>query len=153
MKVLMVCLGNICRSPMAEGILRSLALEKNLDIVVDSCGTSAWHINEQPDSRAQKTMKDKGIDISSLRGRQFSTEDFDTFDIIFTMDDSNHNDILALATSEEQKKKVRMLLNETFPNENMPVPDPYFGGDQGFEEVFNLLNNACTKFLDTTYGN
>lgn len=145
MKILMVCLGNICRSPMAEGILR--AKSTHLGIEVDSAGTSSYHYGENPDVRAVHTLRKKGINISNLIARQFTTADFDAFDIIFTMDKSNYDNVIALARSNQDKQKVRMLVNELHPGSNGEVPDPYFGGDQGFEDVYNLIDEATDKFL------
>jgi protein-tyrosine phosphatase len=147
MKVLMVCLGNICRSPMAEGILQHKVDQAGLNVEVDGCGTGGWHAGESPDGRAQSTMAANGIDISGLRARQFSKSDFANFDVIYTMDDSNYHDIIALADSTEDELKVRMILNESDPNSNTPVPDPYYGGHDGFESVFQLLDAACDKIV------
>lgn len=140
MKILMVCLGNICRSPLAEGILKA-KLPK--DYVVDSAGTGAWHTGQQPDKRSIATAKNRGLDITNQRARQFKVSDFDTFDYIYVMDNSNYKDVLSLAPTEESKSKVRLILNEIFPNENVDVPDPYYGGDDGFENVFDMLDQAC----------
>lgn len=142
-RVLMVCLGNICRSPMAEGVLRYHAEQAGITIEIDSAGTGSYHIGEAPDSRAIKCMKAKGIDISSLRARQFTKNDFDDFDVIYAMDASNYENILKLAHTDRHREKVMMILNEIYPGENRPVPDPYFGKMDGFEEVFDLLENAC----------
>lgn len=140
LKIVMVCLGNICRSPLAEGILKA-KLPK--DYVVDSAGTGAWHTGQQPDKRSIATAKNRGLDITNQRARQFKVSDFDTFDYIFVMDNSNYKDVLSLAPTEESKSKVKLILNEIFPNENVDVPDPYYGGDDGFENVFDMLNQAC----------
>ena len=141
--ILMVCLGNICRSPLAEGILRSKIEKLNLTITVDSAGTSNYHIGQPPDNRTIENAKKHGIDISKLKGRQFQVEDFDKFDIIFAMDASNYINIIDLARNEKDKNKVEMILNRVNPNSNMAVPDPYYGGEQGFENVFILLDSAC----------
>ena len=140
LKIVMVCLGNICRSPLAEGILKA-KLPK--DYVVDSAGTGAWHTGQQPDKRSIATAKNRGLDITNQRARQFKVSDFDTFDYIFVMDNSNYKDVLYLAPTEESKSKVKLILNEIFPNENVDVPDPYYGGDDGFENVFDMLDQAC----------
>lgn len=145
MKILMVCLGNICRSPMAEGIMRDKIKEYELDAQVDSCGTADYHVGESPDHRAQNTLKQHESDISMLRGRQFQESDFDSFDLIFTMDDSNYRNIMALARNEHEEKKVEMIMNMAYPKENIPVPDPYYGGINGFEEVYQMLTLACDK--------
>jgi protein-tyrosine phosphatase len=142
-KILMVCLGNICRSPLAEGILRSKIEKKDLNIYIDSAGTSNYHVGQNPDIRTIANAKKNGIDVSELKGRQFTVNDFDNFDIIFVMDASNHADVISLARDENDKQKVEMILNRIYPNSNMAVPDPYFGGEQGFENVFILLNDAC----------
>ena len=140
LKIVMVCLGNIYRSPLAEGILKA-KLPK--DYVVDSAGTGAWHTGQQPDKRSIATAKNRGLDITNQRVRQFKVSDFDTFDYIFVMDNSNYKDVLSLAPTEESKSKVKLILNEIFPNENVDVPDPYYGGDDGFENVFDMLDQAC----------
>lgn len=147
MNVLMVCLGNICRSPVAEGLLRQRAAEKGIHITVDSAGTSDFHIGEQPDSRSMAHAKSKGTDISDLRGRQFTVEDFDLFDQIFVMDYSNHENVAKLARNKSDMEKVDLLLNQLYPGENQSVPDPYFGGDEGFEQVYNMVDAAIRVYL------
>jgi len=142
-KILMVCLGNICRSPLAEGILQS-KLDNNL-FVVDSAGTSSYHIGNKPDPRSIAIAKKKGIDITQQQARQFVKQDFLDFDIIYAMDNSNYNNIIALAENDKQKSKVNLILNESYPERNLDVPDPYYGGDKGFENVFNMLDEACNK--------
>lgn len=144
-KILMVCLGNICRSPVAEGVMRSKLEKYGLTISVDSAGTSNYHIGQHPDQRATNNAMEHGIDISKLKARQFSTIDFDVFDRIYVMDTSNFNDVMDLARDENDKKKVDLLLNASFPESNMSVPDPYYGGEQGFENVFLLIENACEQ--------
>ena len=136
----MVCLGNICRSPLAEGIMRAKLPE---NYIVDSAGTGAWHSGQLPDKRSVTTAKKRGLDITNQRARQFKVSDFDTFDYIYVMDNSNYKDVISLAPTEESKSKVRLILNEIFPNENVDVPDPYYGGDDGFENVFDMLDQAC----------
>ena len=141
-KILMVCLGNICRSPLAEGIMRSKLSE---DFIVDSAGTGGWHTGELPDKRSISTAKNRGLDITNQRARQFKKSDFDTFDYIFVMDNSNYKDVLALAPNDVAKSKVKLILNEIFPGENVDVPDPYYGGQDGFENVFDMLDQACEE--------
>lgn len=148
MRILMVCLGNICRSPLAEGILRKKAEENALELFIDSAGTSNFHIGENPDKRTIKNALKNGVDVSMLVARQFKTKDFEKFDIIYTMDHQNYENVMALAQSVDHKKKVRMILNELHPNQNMPVPDPYFGGEEGFQHVFELLDAACDKIIE-----
>lgn len=140
-KILMVCLGNICRSPLAQGILAS-KLPKD-KFLVDSAGTGAWHVGHSPDERSITVAKKNQINISEQRGRQFSTSDFDTFDYIYVMDSNNYSDVLDLAQNQDQKDKVQMILNDLFPNENVDVPDPYFGLPNGFEIVYNMLDEVC----------
>lgn len=143
----MVCLGNICRSPMAEGILRSHIERAGLKAIVDSAGTSGYHAGEAPDFRAVRTLQKKGIDISGLSARQFTVGDFDLFDLIYVMDTSNYMNVLSLARNEEDKKKVHLIMNEVSPDRNQSVPDPYYGGIEGFEEVFNMLDKASTVII------
>ncbi|MDR6846620.1 low molecular weight protein-tyrosine-phosphatase [Flavobacterium granuli] len=140
-KILMVCLGNICRSPLAEGILASkLPTDKFL---VDSAGTGSWHIGRAPDNRSISTAKKNSLDIANQKGRQFQRSDFDAFDYIFVMDNSNYNDVIHLAQSETQKEKVQLILDAIFPNENVDVPDPYYGVANGFDMVYQMLDEAC----------
>ena len=147
----MVCLGNICRSPMAEGILRDKVQSAGLDIETDSAGTANYHVGEMPDERAVATMRTKGIDISDLRGRQFKAEDFAQFDRIFAMDQNNYSDILALAANTEDAQKVQLMLDRS-GGDPRSVPDPYYGGDEGFEEVHRMLDEACEIFLKEIHG-
>ncbi|MDN3617901.1 low molecular weight protein-tyrosine-phosphatase [Polaribacter undariae] len=140
-KILMVCLGNICRSPLAEGILKS---KIDADFVsVDSAGTAAYHIGKLPDERSIEVAQKHGIDITKQRARKFVVKDFDEFDVIFAMDDSNYQNILSLARNNTDEQKVRMILNETHPTKNLSVPDPYYGGNEGFENVYKMLDEAC----------
>lgn len=140
-KVLMVCLGNICRSPLAEGILKSKV--DTSKVFVDSAGTAAYHEGELPDTRSIQVARKYHIDLTDQRARKFVVEDFDKFDFIYAMDQSNYYNILSLARSEEDRSKVKMILNESYPNQNMQVPDPYYGGDRGFENVYAMLDEAC----------
>src|SRR5690606_9477383 len=120
----------------------------HLDIFVDSAGTSNYHIGEPPDIRSVQIAKTYGIDITSQRGRQFKVSDFDEFDLIFAMDKSNYNDILSLARNEGDKNKVEPILNRLNPGENIDVPDPYYGGGNGFEKVYKMLNEAWDVLVD-----
>ena len=140
-KILMICLGNICRSPLAEGILAS-KLPKN-KFKVDSAGTGAWHVGHKPDDRSVAVAKKNKINIADQKGRQFSKSDFDLFDYIYVMDNSNYNHVIELAENQEQKLKVKLILDELFPNEKVDVPDPYFGLPNGFEIVYNMLDEVC----------
>lgn len=148
MKVLMVCLGNICRSPLAHGLLREKVLDHTLNIEVDSAGTSGFHVGEAPDPRMRETAKKFGLNIDDLRARQFTAQDFNDFDLIYAMDQSNLKNILSLATSESDKNKVRLILNESNPGNDLEVPDPYYGGDQGFIDVYNMLDLATDKIIE-----
>jgi protein-tyrosine phosphatase len=140
-KVLMVCLGNICRSPLAEGILKSKIFSFNT--YIDSAGTGAYHVGEKPDKRSIAVANSNGIDISNQKARKFTVEDFDFFDIIYVMDNSNYKNVISLARNSQDSAKVKLILNEVFPNENLDVPDPYHGGEFGFKNVYNMLNEAC----------
>lgn len=141
-RVLMVCLGNICRSPLAEGILK-LKVDSQ-KYFIDSAGTGSYHLGSPPDSRSISVARKNNLDISYQRCRQFGVSDFDEFDIIYVMDNSNKRDVLELARDENDRAKVKMILNEIFPNENVDVPDPYMGGEQGFKRVYELLDKACS---------
>jgi len=145
MKILMVCLGNICRSPLAEGILKA-KVSKN--IFIDSAGTAAWHSGKSPDKRSIEIAKKHGIDISNQKARPFVVEDFDIFDYIYVMDKSNYVAVCRLAPNANALKKVDLILNESNPDKNLEVPDPYYGGDEGFENVFQLLNESCDKIKE-----
>lgn len=136
----MVCLGNICRSPLAEGILKS-KLPSNF--TVDSAGTANYHSGNSPDKRSVSVAKKYGLDISNLKGRQFDVSDFDIFDLIYVMDESNFKNVVKLARHDEDITKVKMILNEVHINKNYEVPDPYYGGDHGFENVYQMLDEAC----------
>ena len=140
-KIVMVCLGNICRSPLAEGILASKLTQNTFH--VDSAGTGSWHIGQSPDERSIAVAQKNGLDISKQKGRQFSSADFDTFDYIFVMDSSNYDNVIALAETNEHKEKVKLIMNELTPNQNQDVPDPYFGMHNGFDIVYKMLDDAC----------
>jgi protein-tyrosine phosphatase len=141
-KILMVCLGNICRSPLAEGILKS---KLNPDFyIVDSAGTSAYHIGELPDHRSIAIAKKNGIDISNQRARKFIPNDFNEFDLIYAMDIENYHNICSLSTNKSNLLKVKLILNEINPLKDLSVPDPYYGGDYGFENVYKILDKACS---------
>jgi len=144
-KILMVCLGNICRSPLAEGILKA---KVDLDKVqVDSAGTGGWHVGQLPDTRSIEVAHKHGIDITDQRGKKFSPYDFETYHYIFVMDNSNYRDVVSLANTELEKQKVQLILDEIFPGENVDVPDPYYGGNQGFENVYQMLDEACENIM------
>ena len=145
-RILMVCLGNICRSPLAEGILSSKVDPEK--VFVDSAGTSDYHIGHSPDPRSVSIAQNRKLDITSQKGRQFSVSDFDEFDHIYVMDMSNYHDVLALAGNEEDRNKVSLILDEIFPGENVEVPDPYYGGNDGFGNVYDMLDQACERIAE-----
>lgn len=139
----MVCLGNICRSPLAEGIMLDLISKHQLPIEVDSAGTSNYHIGEMPDKRTIVNAKKHGIDLTPLRARQFVAQDYNAFDVIYVMDNSNYNNVITLAKNESDKAKVKLFLSENKHSNFTEVPDPYFGGEEGFENVFQLVHQTC----------
>lgn len=141
-------MGNICRSPIAEGIMRKFVADRKLNIEMDSAGTSSWHAGEHPDKRAIQTAAKHGIDISNLVSRPFTREDYHNFDMIYVMDDTNLEDVLALATSDKDREKVKLFLDEAGGYFFNSVPDPYYGAADGFEKVFALLQEAGNKILD-----
>ena len=142
MRILMVCLGNICRSPLAEGILREKT--KHLDLTIDSAGTAGYHIGKSPDPRSVAIAKKHNINISKLKARQFSRIDFDNFDTIYVMDKNNYSHLISLSSNLQERNKIRLILNEIDPKSHDSVPDPYYDNN-GFKMVYNLLNEACKK--------
>ncbi len=145
MNILFVCLGNICRSPLAEGIMHHKVREHGLKINVDSAGTASWHSGEKPDNRGIKIAKSNGIDISRLRARQFSVADFDEFDFIFAMDESNYSDLQNLARSDSDLEKIKLFTEFAGLEGVYEVPDPYYDGR--FAEVFDLIDHACNNVI------
>lgn len=143
MKILFVCLGNICRSPLAEGIFRDMASKKGLTVEVDSAGFESFHEGDGADPRSAGTAARHGIDIRDHVARLFTVEDFDRFDLIFVMDSVNYSDVMGKSRSAADRKKVDYILNLVTPGANQPVPDPYYGGKDGFEKVFVMLEEAC----------
>jgi protein-tyrosine phosphatase len=155
-RILMVCLGNICRSPMAKAMLIKKLQENNITWVqVDSAGTSDYHEGHKADHRTMESGLKHGIDLSAHKARQFNRQDFDKFDIIYAMDGENYSDILYQANNEEEAKKVKLILsegiplgNEINPGANLSVPDPWFGGEKDFEKVFAMLDKACDIIVE-----
>jgi len=150
MKICFVCLGNIVRSPLAEGLFRHLAEERGVSgkYQVDSAGTSSFHVGEEPDPRMRKVARRKGLEYTG-RSRQFQPEDFDRFDLIIAMDPDNRRQLLAMAATPEEREKVR-LLREYDPQggEDQGVPDPYYGGMRGFEKVWDIVRRSTENLLD-----
>ena len=145
MKVLMVCLGNICRSPLAEGILTEKVKQRNLDWEVDSAGTGGWHVGEPPDPRSIEKAGEFGIDISHQRSRQVNKKDLEEFDLILAMDASNYNNLKKLSHEKFHHDKIKLILNYVYPERNMGVPDPYYDG--GFQKVYDLLDKATDQLI------
>ena len=146
MKVLMVCLGNICRSPTAEGVFRQRLAQAGIEAQTDSAGTAAYHIGNPPDPRSQAVAKDYGYPIGDLRARQVSAEDFEAFDWIFAMDQQNYQDLLAIQPANSRATLQRLL---DLPGQDLgQVPDPYYGGDEGFHEVVSLIETAADAWIE-----
>jgi protein-tyrosine phosphatase len=141
MRILFVCMGNICRSPTAEGVMRRLIDDAGLDIAVDSAGTGGWHAGEPPDERATQAARRRGVTLSGA-ARQVRPADFRRFDMLIAMDRGNLRELLAMAPDEEAAAKVRLLVADA------DVPDPYYGGDRGFETVLDMVEAACRELLD-----
>ena len=150
MKILIVCHGNICRSPMAEGILRHKLTKANIKhIIVESAGFESFHVGDSPDNRAQSVMKKYNIDISEKRAQLFKVSDFDYFDHIYIMDENNYHFIKSFSRSENDMAKTDYIMNTVNPNLNYSVPDPYYGDKDGFELVYRLLETACDRIIET----
>ncbi|MFN8244123.1 MAG: low molecular weight protein-tyrosine-phosphatase [Ferruginibacter sp.] len=147
MKILMVCLGNICRSPLAEGILQQKAAERGLPWIIDSAGTNGYHTGEAPHALSQKVARLNGIDISHQRSRRFTRQDLQQFDKIYAMAPDVLQDIKRIAGPEFDQQKVDLLLNEYFPGEHREVPDPWYGPEAGYHEVYQLLDEACSFII------
>ena len=152
MRLLFVCLGNICRSPTAEGVMRHLLVEEGLAeaIELDSAGTGDWHVGHAPDHRSAGAAAGRGIELTGA-ARQVAPADFESFDLILAMDRSNHDDLLALAPHDDARERVRLLREydpEAVAAGEFEVPDPYYGGDDGFEDVLDLVMRACQGLLD-----
>jgi protein-tyrosine phosphatase len=146
-KILFVCTGNICRSPLAEGILREKLRKSRITAEVDSCGFESFHVGDPPDSRAQAVAGKHGIDLSSLRARLFTQGDFDRFDYIYAMDSSHYNNLIRLARNQSEHAKVDYLLNLVHPHQNLGVQDPWYHGTEAFEKVYLQLDEACDKLV------
>jgi len=147
--VVFVCMGNICRSPTAEGVFRHVVKQRNMQdvISIDSAGTHAYHIGESPDSRSQATAKSRGVDLSAQRARKVEENDFERFDYVIAMDRSNYENLKQLATPEQQEK-LHLFMDFTNDWDNAEVPDPYYGGGDGFTNVFDMVQSASEGLLD-----
>jgi protein-tyrosine phosphatase len=146
-KILFVCTGNICRSPLAEGILRNKLQQKNLLAEVDSCGFESFHVGDPPDSRAQAVARIRGIDISSHRARLFTMKDFERYDYIYAMDSSHYNHIMSMTRNETDQSKVDYILNMIFPGQNRGVKDPWYYDIEAFEKTYIILDEACDHII------
>jgi protein-tyrosine phosphatase len=152
MKILMVCLGNICRSPLAEGILQHKAREAGLNWKVDSAGTNSYHTGEAPHKLSQKVAALNGIDICDQRARRFVKEDFEKFDIIYAMADDVLEDMKRIAKDKFNPEKAMLFLDELYPGENRSVPDPWYGPEPGYHDVFELINSTCDAIIEKYAG-
>jgi protein-tyrosine phosphatase len=152
MKILMVCLGNICRSPLAEGILQYKAQEAGLDWMVDSAGTNGYHNGEAPHPLSQRVAKLNGITICHQRSRKLTPEDFDRFDRIFAMAEDVVHEMKRIGRNKFNPLKVNLLMNELYPGENREVPDPWAGPEQGYHEVYKMIDQACDKIIEQATG-
>jgi protein-tyrosine phosphatase len=148
MKILMVCLGNICRSPLAEGILQDKAFKAGLNWSIESAGTNRYHTGEAPHPLSQKVARQNGIDISQQKARTFMAADFDVYDKIYALADDVLDDIKRIAGKKFNADKADLLMNEFFPGENMDVPDPYYGPEEGYHEVYKMIEEACDKIIE-----
>jgi len=147
MKILMVCLGNICRSPLAEGVLQHKAKKAGLDWIIDSAGTNGYHVGEAPHPLSQKVARLNGIDICQQRARRFVREDFDRYDKIYAMAEDVIDDIRRIARDRFDANKVDLFLNELHPGQNLSVPDPWYGTEPGYHEVFTLIDQTCDAII------
>lgn len=148
MKILMVCLGNICRSPLAEGILQQKIAEAGLHWTVDSAGTNGYHVGEAPHHLSQKVARINGIDISRQRARRFVAADFDRFDRIFAMAGDVMDEIRRIGGSRFDARKADLLMNAVQPGTDLDVPDPWYGAEPGYHKVYDMISKACDAFLE-----
>ena len=147
MKILMVCLGNVCRSPLAEGILQHKAKQAGLNWTIDSAGTNGYHVGEPPHRLSQKVARLNGIEICNQKARDFVPEDFERFDKIYAMASDVVDDIRMISGKRFNPSKIDLLMNELYPGKNLPVPDPWYGPEPGYHEVFDLISRACEKII------
>jgi low molecular weight protein-tyrosine phosphatase len=147
MKILMVCLGNICRSPLAEGILQEKAWKYGLNWSIESAGTNGYHTGEPPHYLSVKVAKHNGIDISKQRSRRFTAEDFDRYDRIYAMAADVVDEMKRISKAKFDPQKVEIFLNEVYPGENRDVPDPWYGPEPGYHEVYEIISEACDHIV------
>jgi protein-tyrosine phosphatase len=148
MKILVVCLGNICRSPMAEGLLRQKVKEQGLDWQVDSAGTNSYHTGEAPHRYSQKVCLANGVDISAQRAKRFSAADFERYDIIYALANDVYEEIKKMGGKHADMNKVKYFLNELEPGSNGSVPDPWYGNEDGYTPVFELIDRTCDAIIE-----
>ncbi len=153
MKILMVCLGNICRSPIAEGVLQAYANKAGFNWQVDSAGTNQFHIGEAPHQSSQKVCRENGIDISSQRARRFRKEDFVEYDFIYVMANDVMSDVKKLAGDQFNNQKIDFFLNELYPQENRDVTDPWYGTEDGYYAVFDEIDTCCKAIIQKYQSN
>ena len=153
MKILFVCLGNICRSPLARGIMHHKISNKGLEAEVDSAGFEDYHIGEPADLRSVEIAMKNGVSLDGHSARQFKVEDFDKFDRIYVMDETNYRDVTSLARNQDDLDKVDFIMNVVAPGSNSHVPDPYYGGDEGFSNVYRMLDTACEIIAEDIENN
>ncbi len=148
MKILMVCLGNICRSPLAEGILQNKAFTAGLTWSIESAGTNSYHTGEPPHPLSQKVAKLNGIDISKQRARRFTATDFEVYDKIYALAEDVMEDMKRIAGKKFDASKVALLMDELYPGENMDVPDPYYGSEAGYHQVYKMIDEVCDEIIE-----
>ncbi len=148
MKILMVCLGNICRSPLAEGLLQKKSREVGLNWIVDSAGTNSYHLGEAPHHLSQKVGRLHGVDISCQVARRFRAEDLEEFDCIYAMAEDVLQDMISMVPAAAHSPKLKLFLEELYPGENRSVPDPWYGAEDGYHEVFDLLSKTCDAVIN-----
>jgi protein-tyrosine phosphatase len=152
MKILMVCLGNICRSPLAEGILQKKAKEAGLNWTIESAGTNSYHIGQPPHHLSQKVARKNGVDISCQKARKFTEDDFDRYDKIYAMATDVAEDIRRMSGARFDKNKLDLFLNEVTPGKNQDVPDPWYGEEDGYHDVYELIEKTCDAILENYFA-
>jgi len=149
--ILMLCLGNICRSPLAQGLMEKKASAKGLDWFIDSAGIGHWHIGKHPDKRSIKVAQENDLDITGQRARRFEVNDFEAFDNIYAMDIKNYETLMLLARTEEEKEKVTLIMDELHPKERLSVPDPFHDGEENFLAVYETLDKLTDAILANSF--